>query len=159
MRSSSARLVLFSPATSPCAILPSAARGMAAGIVMVDVMVLTGRLSSRLSKLCQPRSRLGGGLGTWIACNYILQRIARRAVVAHFAVHAGNCQQGIRHLGRIRKRLQQGFLRGPRIGEVLEIEVADADPVLRIRAQGARRKIHLERFKGANRRQKIAAAE
>src|SRR5438034_1069500 len=80
----------------------------------------------------EPRARLARGFRRGIARDDVLEGVAGAAHVALLEVDRGDGEHRIGRLGRLRVAREQLLLRGERIAIVLQVRVADADPVARV---------------------------
>src|SRR5258708_12119729 len=120
----------------------------------------TPRRASALAALRgEARAGLAGGFRSGETRDDVLERIARAARVALLGLDRGDREQRIGSLGGLRILRQQLLLRGQRGAIVAHVGVADADPVVRIRGERARREVLHEGAEGVDRRRKVVASK
>src|SRR5258706_1954620 len=120
----------------------------------------TPRRASALAALRgEARAGLAGGFRSGETRDDVLERVARAARVALLGLDRGDREQRVGRLGGLRILREQLLLRGQRGAIVAHVGVADADPVVRVRGERARRIVLHEGAEGVDRGRKVVAAK
>src|SRR5258706_3113129 len=120
----------------------------------------TPRRASALAALRgEARAGLDGCCRSGARRTDVLRRVARSARVALVGLDRGDREQRVGRLGGLRILREQLLLRGQRGAIVAHVGVADADPVVRVRGERARRIVLHEGAEGVDRGRKVVAAK